>query len=314
MLSGESLRIVGRVTVDDARRRLGRIGVWLQAQVLRSGSPESRRQQMARIEELGYRSLWTGETPGGSDVFVQLTALLGATDRLVAGTGIANVWSRPAVTASAATRDVVESFPDRFVLGLGVGYPAQAEIVGAEYGKPLATMRHYLDTMAATTTPTVLAAVGPKMLALAAERTDGAHPYAQPVANTAVARKVLGPDKLLIPEVAVALHADPAVARRTAREYKELGRAITARIGITPTTSAYGRNLIRLGYTPQDVENVSDRYVDDTVAHGDEARVADRVREHLAAGADHVLVHPVEPDLTAAVDTLARLAPALMEL
>jgi alkanesulfonate monooxygenase SsuD/methylene tetrahydromethanopterin reductase-like flavin-dependent oxidoreductase (luciferase family) len=134
------------------------------------------------------------------------------------------------------------------------------------------------------------------------------------VANTAEARKALGPDKLLIPEVAVALHADPAVARRTARGYKELGRAMNARIGITAATSPYGRNLIRLGYPPADIEDVSDRYVDDTVAYGDEARIVDRVREHLAAGADHVLVHPVDPDLTSAVGTLERLAPALMEL
>ncbi|HEY3606318.1 MAG TPA: TIGR03620 family F420-dependent LLM class oxidoreductase [Pseudonocardiaceae bacterium] len=308
-------------------QRLGRIGVWLPGPVLQSGSIDVRRRQVARIESLGYRSLWTGETPGGGDVFVLLGSLLAVTDRLVAGSGIANVWSRPAVTAYGAAATLVDAYPDRFVLGLGVGYPRQAELVGHDYGKPLATMRGYLDRFGAAPAgslipvkdvgpraPVVLAAVGPKMLALAGERTDGAHPFAQPVANTAQARKILGPDKLLIPEQAVAFDPDPAVARRAAREYRERGAAMMIKAGLDPVTMPYGRNLLRLGYTVADITGISDRLVDDVIAHGDEAAIADRVGAHLAAGADHVLVHPVGQDLTAAADTLERLAPALAEL
>jgi probable F420-dependent oxidoreductase len=312
--------------VQRTRQRLGRIGVWLQGPVLQSGPLDVRRRQVARIESLGYGSLWTGETPGGGDVFVLLTTLLAATDHLVVGSGIANIWSRPAATAYGATATVADAYPDRFVLGLGVGYPRQAELVGQDYGKPLATMRGYLDGFSAapanslvpikdpgTHVPTVLAAVGPRMLELARERTGGAHPYAQPVANTAQARKILGPDKLLIPEQAVAFDPDPAVARRMAREYRERNGARMVKAGLDLTTMPYGRNLLRLGYTVEDITEVSDRLVDDVIAHGDEAAIAARIGEHIAAGADHVLVHPVGEDLTTVVDTLERLAPALLE-
>jgi probable F420-dependent oxidoreductase len=321
-------------TVRRTGQRLGRIGVWMESATW-LGPADVWRRQAARIEALGYHSVWTGETPGGSDVFTKLGVLLAATDQLVAGCGIANIWARPAATAYAAAATLTEAYPDRFVLGLGVGYPQQAKLVGQDYGKPLATMRGYLDDLAAAparallqagasavsqagasapVTPTVLAAVGPKMLELAGELSDGAHPYAQPVSNTVHARNVLGPDKLLIPEQAVVFDPDPAVARRGARAYRERSFERIKRVGMDPITMPYGRNLLRLGYSAEDITEVSDRLVDDVIAHGDETAIAARIREHLVAGADHVLVNPVGGDLTAAVDTLERLAPALLEL
>lgn len=312
-------------TVTPARQRLGRVGVWL-APPLAGGAPvDVQHRALARIEELGYRSVWTGESPGGRDIFVQLGIWLAGTERLIVGSGIANIWSRAALTTYGASTTLVEAYPDRLVLGLGVGYPIQAQSVGQVYGAPLATMRGYLDAMTAAPgqsvlpvaapgapVPTVLAAVGPKMLALAAERADGAHPFAQPVANTARARQILGPDKLLIPEQAVAYDPDPARARETARAYKQASAAGARAAGISPTENAYARNLRRLGYAVEEIVELTDRVVDDTVAHGDEAVIADRVRQHLAAGADHVLVNPIAADLPTAVDHLARLAPAIV--
>jgi probable F420-dependent oxidoreductase len=280
------------------------------------GPAAARQRQAARIEAAGYGSVWTGETPGGGDVFVKLATLLAGTERLVAGSGIANVWSRPATAAHAAATTLTEAYQDRFVLGIGVGYPVQAAAVGRDFGKPLTTMRAYLDDLhrapgdeTRPAPPTVLAA----------DRTDGVHPFAQPVTSTALARAALGPDKLVIPELAVAYDPDPAVARRIARQYKEHTASIArARSnGDDPMHSAYARNFQRLGYSIEEITDVADRLVDDTVAHGDGGRIAARVREHLDAGADHVLINVINgfgADLTTVVDILGRIAPALTEL
>ena len=133
------------------------------------------------------------------------------------------------------------------------------------------------------------------------------------MAQTALAREILGPDKLLIPERAVSLHADSAVARRNAREYRDRSRAMISRLGFAPTPPTVA-TCCASGYSVEDVTDNSDRLVDDLIAHGDETAIAARVRAQLDAGADHVLVHPVDTDLTAAVDTLERLAPALREV
>jgi probable F420-dependent oxidoreductase len=151
------------------------------------------------------------------------------------------------------------------------------------------------------------------MLTLAAERADGAHPYASPVETTAQARQILGPDKLLVPEQLVIYDTSPARAREAARAYRAQTLAAFRAIG-GPATSPYGRNLLRLGYTEEQVTTVNDRVIDAIIAYGDETAIVKRLREHLAAGADHVLINAVGPDLPAIVDTLERIAPAVTEI
>ncbi|NIH84955.1 TIGR03620 family F420-dependent LLM class oxidoreductase [Amycolatopsis granulosa] len=282
------------------------IGVWLFG-----GYPttvEVEREQLARIDALGYASVWMGETIGGRDAFVRSAVFLGATSRITVGTGIANAWARPAPTAQAAARSVSEAHPGRFVLGIGIGHPYQAESTGQSYAKPLTAMRDYLSRMdeeAATNPPAapfprVLAAIGPKMLELSRDATDGAHPFAMPVEHTAFARKILGPGKLLIPHQAVLLSTDPARARAIARE---MARQILQ-------VKAYAKAWRDFGYG----DEVTDRLADALVAWGDEETIARRVREQLDAGADQVLLSPTGVDLPGAVDQLARLTPALAAL
>jgi probable F420-dependent oxidoreductase len=313
--------------VAGARRRMGRTGAWLNNAITASAPADVQRRELARIERLGYGSAWTGESPGGRDIFVKLGIWLAATSRLVAGSGIANLWARPSLTMAAGAGTLAEAYPGRLVLGVGVGFARQAESVGASYGRPLSRVREYLDEMdSAPGTalinavpepevpfPRLLAAVGPRMLALAAERADGAHPYASPVETTALARQILGPDKLLVPEQLVIYDTDPSRAREAARAYRARTLAMFQAIG-GPGASPYSRNLLRLGYTEEEVTTVSDRVIDAIIAHGDEAAIASRLREHLAAGADHVLVNAVGPDLPAIVDTLERIAPAVTEI
>lgn len=253
-------------------------------------------------------------------VFVRLGIWPASTERIVVGSGIANLWARPGITMRAAAGTLAEAYPGRLVLGVGVGFARQAESVGQAYGRPLSRVRDYLDEMATPPDnppvpapppfPRVLAAVGPKMLALAGERADGAHPYGAPVATTALAREILGPDKLLIPEQLVIFDADPMRAGQAAREYRARAQAaFTAMGGLH--ASPYNRNLLRLGFSEDEIARSSDRVLDATIAHGDEAAIGKRLHEHLDAGADHVLVNAAGPDLPSIVDTLERLASAV---
>ncbi|WP_280270773.1 TIGR03620 family F420-dependent LLM class oxidoreductase [Nocardia wallacei] len=314
-------------TVTEARQHLGRIGVWLNNALTATAPADEQRRALARIEQLGYGSAWTGESTGGRDIFAKLGIWLAATDRLVIGSGVATMWARPGITMAAGAATLAEAYPQRFVLGVGVGFPRQAASVGREYGRPLTRLREYLDEMdtqpeAALTPsvpraeipyPRVLAAVGPKMLTLAGERADGAHPYASPVATTAQARAILGPGKLVVPEQLVIYHRDPAQALARAREYRAQSLSALQVIG-GAAGSPYGRNLIRLGYTAEQVNTVNDTVIDAIMSHGDESAIAARLREHLAAGADHILINPVAPDLSTTVDILERLAPAVLHL
>ncbi|MBO2449639.1 TIGR03620 family F420-dependent LLM class oxidoreductase [Actinomadura barringtoniae] len=297
--------------VGDARRRLGRVGVWLMKARYGVAPIEVTRRELARIEALGYGSVWAGETIGGREAFAEYGSYLAATERIVVGTGIANVWARPGVTMQAGGATLAEAYPGRFVLGIGVGHPFQAELAGATDWRPLSTMRRYLDEMdagvparpGAATVPTVpfprvLAALGPKMLELARDRADGAHPFNTPVEHTAFAREILGADKLLIPQLSVLLETDPAVARAKLREGVAQGVQV----------KAYADNFRRLGYSEDEIAGRGDRLLDATRAWGDEEAIARRVGEHLDAGADHVLVTPVADDLVSAVDVLERLA------
>ena len=295
---------------------LGTVGVWLGGY----GFPASDDRALARsIEELGYGALWFGEAPGGKEAFTRAATLLAATERLVIATGIASVWGRDPLNAASAIRTVSEAFPGRLVAGLGVSHAPAVEERGERYHAPLSLMRDYLDRMhdsghlspePAERAPVVLAALRPRMLELARDRADGAHPYLVPVEHTRRAREILGPDRLLAPELAVVLEPDPVEARRLARLHTG---------SFYLEAANYVENLKWLGYQDADLaDGGSDALVDALVAWGDEAAIVARIREHLDAGADHVCLQPVTnvrplqdgPD-TGALDVLARLAPSL---
>ncbi|WP_245574004.1 TIGR03620 family F420-dependent LLM class oxidoreductase [Amycolatopsis nigrescens] len=297
---------MGTEMVERTRRELGRVGVWLFG--AHSPDPVVERRETARIERLGYGSVWSGEGGGSREILAAHGFLLQATERLVLGTGIANVWSRPARTLHAGAYTLARAFPGRFVLGVGIGHSFQAAKAGSHYD-PLTQLREYLSEMDEAAAelpppepfPRVLAAVGPKMLELSGDRADGAHPFSTPPEHVAFAREILGEDKLLIPHQPVLLETDPERARAVARE-------ILKRVLAVP---AYAASWRKFGYG-DDLAGLTDRLVDAAVAWGDEEAIARRVRELLDSGADHVLVSPVADDLPAATDQLARLAPALL--
>jgi probable F420-dependent oxidoreductase len=300
-------------TVAAARRALGPVGAFLPFSRTSAPSIDQQRAAVRRWEGAGYRVAWTNEGVGGKDALVQLAVLLAAAERMVFGTSIANIWARQPQTAHGAAALLAQAFPDRFVLGLGVGYAHQAAGVGREFGSPLATMRGYLEQMNAPTQlpapdvayPKIIAANGPKMLALSGEIADGAMPAMVPPAFTAEARQLLGPDKLLIVGLAVVVDADLDRAKETARQ------RVAARLGQPGT---YAATMARLGYSAREIADVSDRLVDGLVGHGDAAAIAAKVAEHLAAGADHVMVMSTGTEFTDGVDQLTQLAPALTEL
>jgi probable F420-dependent oxidoreductase len=290
---------------------LGRVGIWTFALDLQPAA--SARELAAEIEALGYGAVWVPDAVG-RDPLVHAALLLSGTDRIVVGTGIAQIWGRDPMSMNAGWKTLGEAFPGRFVLGLGVSHqPIVEGLRGQSYSRPLTAMREYLDgmdaAMYAATEPAepprrVLAALGPKMLALAAERADGAHPYNVPPEHTARAREILGPDKLLAPEQAVLLETDPAEARRIGREHLAIYRDLPN----------YMNNLRRFGITDDDLAGGgSDRLVDMLVAWGDAEAVRARVREHFDAGADHVAVQVLKPRRTdVPIDDWRELAPVLL--
>jgi probable F420-dependent oxidoreductase len=273
---------------DQTRFRISRIGLWTGAL---DAVPAARARELAaELEELGYGAIWLPEV-AGRDPFVHLALLLSATGRLVGATGIANIWARDAVATAGATKGLTEAFPERVLIGLGVSHRNLVDdLRGHRYDKPLTAMREYLDAMDAApylsyrpSTPArrVLAALRPRMLRLAAERTDGAHPYFVTAEHTAKAREILGEGPLLCPEQAVVLETDPERARA-------IGRAYTSVYLGQPN---YVNSVRELGFADEDLaDGGSDRFVDALVAWGDVDTVVARVREHLDAGADHVAV------------------------
>ncbi|MEU4232369.1 LLM class F420-dependent oxidoreductase [Nonomuraea sp. NPDC026600] len=280
------------MTIDVAalKRRMGRVGVWNSAL---SGEPASfEREAAAELEDLGFGTLWIGESPKGKEALAHSAILLGATRRMLIATGIANIWVRDATAASNGANALAEAFDDRFVLGLGVSHAPLVSSRGHDYAKPVSAMRAYLDAMDATEyggplphpAPRLLAALRGKMLDLAATRTQGAHPYFVTPEHTARARAILGPDPVLAPEQTVVLDTDPDRARRTARRFMSLYLALPN----------YTNNLLDLGWDAKDLTNGgSDALVDAIVAWGDPETIIERVRAHLDAGADHVCVQPL---------------------
>jgi probable F420-dependent oxidoreductase len=275
---------------------LGRIGIWTYHL---NYQPTSKvREVAAELEELGYGALWIGEA-FHREPLTAAAVLLPATKRMVVATGIANIWARDPVTMTAAQLTLAEAYPDRFLLGVGVSHARLVEgLRGHQYERPLTAMRRYLDTMDKAAEAyravkpgerpaRVLAALGPKMLSLAAERADGAHPYLVTPEHTAKARVQLGPDRWLLPEQAVVLETDPDQARAIARRH------------ITPYLDLpnYTNNFRRLGFTDDDLAGRgSDRLVDAIVAWGDVGAIKRRVMEHRDAGADHVALQVLDAD------------------
>ena len=264
---------------------LGRLGIWTFAL---DAQPASVAQEMAaELETLGYGAIWIPEAVG-RDPMVNAFLLLSGTERITVATGIASIYARGAMTMTSGWKALSEAFPGRFLLGLGVSHqPAVEGMRNQTYGPPLSTMRAYLDAMDAAlylaAQPTMepqrcLAALGPKMLELAAARTRGAHPYYVPPEHTAFARGVLGSGPLLAPEQKVILETDAATAREIARAN------ITGYLGLPN----YANNLRRLGFTEEDITQCSDRLVDAIVVWGDVETVRTRVQAHIDAGADHV--------------------------
>lgn len=247
--------------VEATRRALGPVGAFLPSPTAAAAPVDRQRDAVRRLEQAGYTATWVNEAVGGKDAMVAVAVLLAATERMVFGTGIANIWARAPQTLHGAAALLAQAYPGRLVLGLGVGYPQQAASVGREFGKPLQTMRDYVDGMSAPSMlpapdvayPRIVAAMGPKMLALAGEISDGALPAMVEPEATAQARQTLGPDKLLVV------------------------------------------------------------LIDGTQEAGDAAAIADTVRAHQAAGADHVVATlRLGGDFAEGVDRLEQLAPALL--
>jgi probable F420-dependent oxidoreductase len=272
---------------------LGKLGVWAPLDSLSSADAAAFAQ---RTERRGYGALWTPESRG-RNVLSHAAWLLARTERLVVASGIANIYARDGMAMSNAHRGLNEQSHGRFLLGLGVSHiPMVSTLRGHPYGKPVPTMRAYLDAMAtapyqapmpAAPPRIVLAALGPQMLKLAAERADGAHPYNVTPEHTAEARRILGPNKLLCPEQMVLLETDRTRARQAAR----------AGLAHYMQLENYVNNWRRLGFTDADVAGSgSDRLIDAMVAWGDEAAIRKRIQAHWDAGADHVCIQPLHPE------------------
>jgi probable F420-dependent oxidoreductase len=283
--------------------QLGRLGVWCSTDRL---SGPQLRDLLRVVEGHGYSAFWYPESRG-YESFSLAGFLLANSARLVVGSSIANIYARDAFTACRGLATLNALHGDRFVLGLGVSHIPMVEgLRGHRYEKPIPAMRAYLDGICkdqpgAEDWPIALAALGPKMLALAAERTRGALPYNVTPAHTAQAAAILGPSKWLAVEQKVCLETDPARARALGR--KELARYMTL--------ANYRNNWLRLGFTEAELEGGgSDRFIDAMVLHGDAEAVRRGLRAHFDAGATHVCVQPVhaDGDVTARDRMLAALA------
>ena len=256
--------------VADLKPNLGRFGVWTAGAV----TPEQARE----IEKLGYGAVWVGGSPAGDLAFVE--PLLEATETLQIATGIVNVWASPAAEVAESYHRVEKAYPGRFLLGVGIGHPEHTD----EYRKPYDVLVEYLDALDVANVPTsrrVVAALGPKVLALSAQRSAGAHPYLTTPEHTAQAHHLVGPSVYLAPEHKVVLSRDAAQAREVGRKTVEFYLDL----------SNYVNNWKRLGFTDEDLTKPgSDKLIDAVVAHGTPDAIAARLTEHLTAGADHVAI------------------------
>jgi probable F420-dependent oxidoreductase len=249
---------------------LGRFGVWT------FGAPKP--EQAAEIEKLGYGALWIGGSPAGDLNYVE--PILERTETLQVATGIINVWTAPAEQVAEAYHRVEDAYPGRFLLGIGIGHPEHTE----EYRKPYDVLVEYLDVLDAAKVPTsrrVIAALGPQVLKLSAQRSAGAHPYLTTPEHTGQARNTIGNTVFLAPEHKVVLTTDAEEARKIGRDT----------VDFYLNLSNYLNSWKRLGFTDDDIAKPgSDKLIDAVVAHGTADAIAKRLTEHLDAGADHVTI------------------------
>jgi probable F420-dependent oxidoreductase len=267
------------------------------------------RRAVAAIEEMGFGTIWIGEAIG-REALAAAALILSATERVMVATGIANIYVRDATAMVNGARTLNEAWEDRFVLGIGVSHVPLVSQRGHQYDRPVTAMRNYLDAMqqapwrlkvATELPPILLAALGPKMMELAKERTAGAHPYFVPVEHTREARGILGQDRMLAPEAAVVFATDRTTAREAGDRYMKTYLVL----------DNYRRNLQRLGWSDKDLEPPgSDRIFDAVVAWGSTEDIAGKLKRHLDGGADHVAVQVLTATPNVApVEDLRRLAP-----
>jgi probable F420-dependent oxidoreductase len=265
---------------------IGQYGIW---QRVSDATPEI----ASEVEDLGFGALWVGGSPKGE--LKEIESLLDATERIPVATGIVNMWREDARGVAASYHRIQERHPDRFLLGVGIGHPEST----SEYRQPYDTIVSYLDDLADADVPQeriVLAALGPRVVALSGERTAGAHPYFTTPRHTRAARDVLGDGPILAPEQTVVVGVDPDEARTIARKFA------TRYLNLVN----YRSNLLREGWSEDDVTNGgSDRLVEEVVLMGSAEEVAEGIRAHLDAGADHVCIQERGPDPVATFRALA---------
>jgi probable F420-dependent oxidoreductase len=278
---------------------LGKLGVWVSMDSMTAAAAAAFAK---RVEQWGYGALWIPESRG-RNALVHSSWLLANTQRLIVATGIANIYARDPMAMANGQRGLNEQSDGRFLLGVGVSHrPMVQGIRGHTYGRPVATMRSYLEAMRAAPyqapmpreqSLTVVAALGPRMMALSGEVADGAHPYNTTAEHTAKSRAILGPGKLLCPEVWVLLETDAAAARSAARE------ALSRYLQLENYVNSWRRE----GFSDEDLAGGgSPRFLDAMVAWGDEGAIRTRIQEHWDAGADHVCIQPINAQGTREVD------------
>lgn len=267
---------------------LSGVGIW--SPHLRYGDPAQSAEAAAELEELGYTALWIPDV--GGPVLDSVAHLLASTKHTVIATGILNLWMHEPSEVAASYASLTKTHGQRFLLGIGCSH---APLIDAKepgrFRKPLAATRSFLDALDAAEQPVpvedrVLAALGPKMLELAATRTRGAHPYLGTPEHTHQAREVLGEGPLLLPELTVMLTENRAEARAIGTDWLRAYLALPN----------YANNLLRSGFTAEDLSSVSDRLFDAIMAWGDEDAIVRRVDAHKQAGADHVCVQVLTAD------------------
>jgi probable F420-dependent oxidoreductase len=290
--------------------RASRVGIWTTA--LETVSAQEAGEYAAELERLGYGSLWFGEAYG-REAFTNASVFLGASEGLVVATGIANIYGRDAVTGNAAGRTLHGAYPGRLVVGWGISHePLVHRMRGHSYGKPVSTMRDYLEALdaapffaagPASAPPRVLAALRPKMLELSATLADGAHPYLVTAEHTRRARELLGPEPILCVEQAVALTTDREELSRRAHWHLEIYTGLPNYRGSWETQGFDEADFVRGG---------SERLKEAMVAWGDADTIAARVREHHEAGADHVMIQALGAEaFEVPADQWRALAPVL---
>jgi probable F420-dependent oxidoreductase len=294
------------MTAAELRQRLRRVGIWMPPPERTGADPE---KIASAIERAGFTSVWVGGGNATPDAFDRLRPLLAGSSRLIVATGIANVWAWEPGEMRVAAEALAADFPGRFILGLGVSHAPAVAALGRSYQRPLRKMERFLDELdhpaqhgaARELPPIVLAALGPKMLRLSRDQALGAHPYFTTPEHTAFARSVLGAAPLLVPEQAVTLSPDGAPgARAYAERYLRLPN--------------YTRNLERFGFTQADfADGGSDRLISALIPSGPAAAGA-TIRAHLHAGADHVVIQPLDESGAFAPAALGDLASVVAEL